>query len=58
MSGEDPALVRKFPHAGARRAADAATDELPEDLPMSAHISKWLDVYYQVSKTLPKGQRP
>jgi hypothetical protein len=49
-------VEQKYPNANARRKADEAVDALSEDEPMHAFIALWIDTYYHVSKTLPRGQ--
>lgn len=38
-------VEERFPHAAARRAADAAIDALPIDAPMHVYIDTWMTTY-------------
>lgn len=48
-----PTLESLFPSASARRAADAAIDDLDPSLPLTAHLDAWEAAYHRAAGHSP-----
>lgn len=48
-----PAVEDLFPNARARKAADAAVDQLDPQLPMTAFLDAWEAAYFEVAGRSP-----